>query len=349
MLATRRSSRWFDEGSKTTSSVDFPTWFNTGCYGGIACCMFAIAINALYTSLRRRGTTRQLAGVIVICVISALLLLPAFVWYNVRFDAEQAALTAAEVEVVLAYVALWGWLLPLSVTTAYTLFTLPRTSTDSVNMPSQNKPVTQDGFNTFSVMTPKRQPDRPATPAPFVFGQDSPWGWLEHRVGRFQGQRLALTRGVIKIGREEDNDIWLDDDMASRYHAELIWRQGTVYVTDCGSLNGIVLNGRSIDGPTSMKQGDLLEIGSHRFLFEFAERSNNPEEQDDPLLRHPRHSPITPTPASADPLPPFSESSSGSDISTAKTTPLTPLPLSSTIRPINGPMPLRLPSKPKKE
>jgi len=303
--------------------------------------MFAIAVNALYTSLRRRGTTRQLAGVIVICVISALLLLPAFVWYNVRFSAEQAALTTAEVEVALAYVALWGWLLPLSVTTAYTLFTLPRTSTDSINMPSQNKPITQDNFNTSTMKTLKHQPDKPVTPAPFVFGEDAPWGWLEHRVGRFQGQRLALTRAVIKIGREEDNDIWLDDDMASRYHAELIWRQGTVYVTDCGSLNGILLNRQSIDGITPVKQGDLLEIGSHQFLFEFAEQSNNPEEQDDPLLRHLRRSPVTPAP--------FSEPSSDSDISTAKTTPLTPLPLSSGIRPINGPMPLRLPSKPKKE
>jgi pSer/pThr/pTyr-binding forkhead associated (FHA) protein len=313
--------------------------------------MFAIAVDALYTSLYRRGTTRQLAGVIVVCVISALLLLPAFVWYNVRFSAEQAALTAAEVEVVLAYVALWGWLLPLSVTTAYTLFTLPRTSTDSANMPSQYKPITQDNFTTSSVMTPDRQPDKPATPASFVFGQDTPWGWLEHRAGRFQGQRLALTRAVIKIGREEDNDIWLDDDMASRYHAELIWRQATVYVVDCGSLNGILLNGRSIGGTAPVKQGDLLEIGSHRFLFEFAERSNNPEEQDDPLSRHPRRSPITPMPASADPLPatPLSKPSAGSDISTAKTTPLTPIPLSSGTRPINGPMPLRLPSKPKKE
>ncbi len=89
--------------------------------------MLAIAVNTFYTSLRRRGTTRQLTGAIVTCVVSALLLLPAFVWYNMRFSAEQAALATAEIEVALAYVALWGWLLPLSVTIAYSLFTLPRT------------------------------------------------------------------------------------------------------------------------------------------------------------------------------------------------------------------------------
>ncbi|TMD01569.1 MAG: hypothetical protein E6J11_02785, partial [Chloroflexi bacterium] len=91
--------------------------------------MFAIAVNALYTSLGRRGSTRQLAGAIVTCVISALLLLPALVWFNIRFTGVQAALSTAEVEVALAYVALCGWLLPLGVTATYCLFTQPRIST----------------------------------------------------------------------------------------------------------------------------------------------------------------------------------------------------------------------------
>ena len=336
-----------------TNSVDFPTWFNLGCYGGLACCMVAIAINTLYTSLRRRGTTRQLTGAIVTCVISALLLLPAFVWYNARFNAEQAALATAEVEVALAYVALWGWLLPLSVTVAYSLFTLPRLSTDSVGIARQYKHAARDDSDTPTVMTPQHQPDSPVTPAPFVFGEDTPWGWLEHRVGRFQGQRLALTRAIIKIGREENNDIWLDDDMASRYHAELAWNQGAACVTDRGSLNGVLLNGRPIRGSASVKQGDLLEIGSHQLLFEYAERASVPAGQDDPLLRHMRRSSLTPTPASNDQPPattPLEQAgSSQPDISTVRTTPLPPLPLSPGIRAINGPAPLRLPSKPKKE
>src|SRR5258708_38705840 len=166
--------------------------------------MVALAITTLYTSFRRRGPTRQLTGAIVTCVISALLLLPALVWYNVRFNAEQAALAAAEVEVALAYVALWGWLLPLSVTVAYSLFTLPRLSTDSVGRARQYKHAARDDSNTSTVMIPQHQPDTPVTPAPFVFVEDTPWAALEHRVGRFQGQRLALTRPIINIGREED-------------------------------------------------------------------------------------------------------------------------------------------------
>jgi len=313
--------------------------------------MLAIAVNAFYTTFRRRGTTRQLTGAIVTCVISALLLLPAFVWYNARFGAEQAALATAEIEVALAYVALWGWLLPLSVTIAYSLFTLPRVSTDSVGIVRLHKHATRNDPNASTVMMPKHQSDVPDTPAAFVFGEGTPWGWLEHRVGRFQGQRLALTRTIIKIGREEDNDIWLDDDMASRYHAELAWSQGTVYVTDCGSLNGVLLNGSPVKGSASVKQGNVLEIGSHQFLFEYAERASTSAEQDQLLLRHIRHS--TPIPASDDQPPATAtlqqDSSSAPDISTARTTPLTPLPLSPGIRATNGPLPLRLPSKPKKE
>src|SRR6266566_7479361 len=101
------------ERNTTTNSVDFPTWFSFGCYSGLACCMFAIAVNALYTTLRKRGTTRQLAGAIVTCVTSALLLLLALAWYDMRFSIEQAVISVAEVEVVLVYVALFGWFLPL--------------------------------------------------------------------------------------------------------------------------------------------------------------------------------------------------------------------------------------------
>jgi pSer/pThr/pTyr-binding forkhead associated (FHA) protein len=243
--------------------------------------MLAITINALYTTLRKRGTTRQLAGAIVICVLSALLLLPAIVWYNVRFSSELPTLL---VGAMLMYVAVWGWLVPLGATTIYCLFTQPRSSNTSVHIPRQRKQRTTRGNAAAStIVPPKRQP---GVPAPFVFGEDVPWGWLEYRGGRFQGQRLALKRIVVTIGRDEDNEVWLDDDTASRYHAELAWDQGQVYITDCDSLNGVVLNGRRIRGTMPVEQGDLIEIGAHHFVFEKAELPTGLSEQSDPLMRH---------------------------------------------------------------
>lgn len=244
--------------------------------------MCAIAAIALYTTLRRRGTTRQLAGAIVTCVVSALLLLPAIVWYNVRFSAE---LSVTEVALMLIYVALWGLCVPLGVTAAYCLFAQPRTSTTSVHIPRQQR-RTQANPATVALAPPRHLP---GIIAPYVYSEDSPWGWLLYRAGRFQGQRLALKRAVVTIGRGEDNDIWLDDDLASRHHAELAWDQGRIYITDCDSLNGVLLGGQRIHGTALIEQDSLLEIGTHRFLFE---KASPPiiNDQEDPLSHHVWHS-----------------------------------------------------------
>ena len=256
--------------------------------------MLAIAVNALYTTLRKRGTTRQLAGAIVVCVLSALLLLPAIIWYETRFSSSQVTISFAEITLLLAFVALCGWVFPLSITTVYCLFTKIRDSNTSGRIPRQpnhRKKTTWGNIVGRGVSLAERQP---GVLAPFVFGEDIPWGWLEHRSGRFQGQKLALNRAVISIGREEDNDIWLDDETSSRYHAELVWDRGQVYITDCNSLNGVLLNGRRIRGKLIVKNGDLVEIGSHRFRFEIAERHISLAEQDDPLMHHVRRLSVSP-------------------------------------------------------
>ena len=123
--------------------------------------------------------------------------------------------------------------------------------------------------------------------APFVFGEDAPWAWLEYGSGNFQGQRLALKRAVAMIGRDEECDIWLDDDMASRHHAEVGWDQGRACLTDCGSMNGVSLNGRRVHGTVQMHSNDLIEIGAMRFIFILAEQKETPSAlDDDPLSKH---------------------------------------------------------------
>jgi pSer/pThr/pTyr-binding forkhead associated (FHA) protein len=121
---------------------------------------------------------------------------------------------------------------------------------------------------------------------PFVFGAENPWGWLEYRSGNFQGQRLALKRAIITLGRAEDCDIWLDDDMASRRHAEVTWEQNVVYLTDCDSLNSTRLNGRRVRGSTLLSSGDIIEIGALRFLFLLAEQKTTTPDLYDPLVNH---------------------------------------------------------------
>lgn len=196
-------------------------------------------------------------------------------------------LSVTEIEVALVYVALWGWLLPLSITVAYCLFTQPRTTTSSIAIPVPRQRRT----TRLSEAAAQRIPhSMPGVPIPFVYSEETPWGWLEHRGGNFKGQRLALKRAIVTIGRGDDNEIWLDDDLASRHHAELAWDNGTIYITDCDSMNGVLLNGKRIRGSAHIESGELLEIGSHRFLLEIAQQPEANGEQDDPLLRHVWHS-----------------------------------------------------------
>ncbi|HLL80939.1 MAG TPA: hypothetical protein VKT25_15625, partial [Ktedonobacteraceae bacterium] len=97
--------------------------------------MVAITVNALYTAWGKRGTTRQLALAIVCSVGSALLLLPALFWFNMRFSSMQAATSRLEVALMLIYVAIFGCVVPCISTIVYCLFTLPRDSNTSVRIP----------------------------------------------------------------------------------------------------------------------------------------------------------------------------------------------------------------------
>ncbi len=249
--------------------------------------MLAIAVNALYTTLRKRGTTRQLAWAIVSSVACALLLLPALLWYNLRFNTTQASISSLEIGLVLVYIALCGWVAPCGVTTTYCLFTAPRDSNTAGRLPRQRKSTTRNRAVAVGAQPPRRQA---GAPAPYVYSADKPWGWLVYRNGNFTGQELALKRSIISIGREEDNEVWLDDDTISRYHAELAWDKGQVYVTDNDSLNGVLLNGRRIRTSLLVKQGDELEIGGHRFILKHAQPQQAQDDLSDPLLPQIRRS-----------------------------------------------------------
>src|SRR5579885_72438 len=60
---------------------DFPTWFGVGSYGGLACTMLAAGGIAAYALLRRRGSPRQLARAVLVCLFAGAFML-ASVWWN---------------------------------------------------------------------------------------------------------------------------------------------------------------------------------------------------------------------------------------------------------------------------
>ena len=85
------------------------------------------------------------------------------------------------------------------------------------------------------------------------------------------GQRHRLE-GSTRIGRRPDNDIVLDDDDVSRYHAVVIDTGSSFVISDLRSTNGVQVQGRRIRSTATLTDGDHIRIGGHEFTFEISPR-----------------------------------------------------------------------------
>jgi hypothetical protein len=77
---------------------------------------------------------------------------------------------------------------------------------------------------------------------------------------------LPPVPGEYVIGRAHDVDLHLDDISVSRRHAVIVHVCGGWVLTDLGSRNGTWLNGWRLPGPAPVSPGDLLHLGSCRFV-----------------------------------------------------------------------------------
>jgi hypothetical protein len=75
------------------------------------------------------------------------------------------------------------------------------------------------------------------------------------------GRRWPLDKSQpLMIGRSDECDITLPDRQVSRVHARLTWQGEYFLVEDLGSKNGTHVNGQPVAGPTSLRNGDEIQI-----------------------------------------------------------------------------------------
>lgn len=65
----------------------------------------------------------------------------------------------------------------------------------------------------------------------------------------------------VRIGRQADNDLVVNDPGISRHHAEVINERGTCTLHDLGSTNGTYVNG-SVITEHALREGDRISLGS---------------------------------------------------------------------------------------
>lgn len=80
------------------------------------------------------------------------------------------------------------------------------------------------------------------------------------------GAEFSLSKPVLRIGRDERLDIWINHKSISHEHAEVQLKDGTVTVFDLDSANGMRVNGVPVSRAV-LEAGDVLELGRVRFRF----------------------------------------------------------------------------------
>jgi pSer/pThr/pTyr-binding forkhead associated (FHA) protein len=235
----------------------FPAWVDVGSFGGLACAVLAASGLAVWAIVYRRGSTRQSALAILLCLASAALMILPIWWDQSRFDFFGSSLEGTEVTVVLAWVAFFGWALPLGVLASFVLLAEPhKTIERTVN---RNPHIEADMRLAL------------ADPARFVSVKldDIPWAQLArvNETDAMGARPLMLRKRLTLIGREIDNDIVLNDERISRHHAEIRLDRNRVVLMDFGSTNGTLLNQRDVKGAIILNPGDILELGMRRYRF----------------------------------------------------------------------------------
>jgi adenylate cyclase len=65
----------------------------------------------------------------------------------------------------------------------------------------------------------------------------------------------------LSVGRANENDLQLLDDLISKQHMEFYVRDGEVFALDVGSRNGTWLNGQRLKGEHKVGEGDVVKVG----------------------------------------------------------------------------------------
>lgn len=90
---------------------------------------------------------------------------------------------------------------------------------------------------------------------------------ISKRWRLFSDALLELPAGRVTVGRNDDNRIVITDASISGHHALLEVLPDALFVTDLGSTNGTLLNGKKLlEGtPTPVSEGDQLTFGALQY------------------------------------------------------------------------------------
>jgi pSer/pThr/pTyr-binding forkhead associated (FHA) protein len=94
--------------------------------------------------------------------------------------------------------------------------------------------------------------------------------------GTTAGNEYELDQARMSIGRGPGVALEFNDSTMSREHAAFEVIDDSFRVRDLGSTNGILVNGAPVLTAT-LKHGDRIELGEHKFQFLLEKRKRDPK------------------------------------------------------------------------
>jgi diguanylate cyclase (GGDEF)-like protein len=85
-------------------------------------------------------------------------------------------------------------------------------------------------------------------------------------AGNSVGQMFKIPGGEAVIGRGRTAEVRLFDEGVSREHARIRTDGIRLYVEDLGSRNGTFCNGKKVDAPVPLGDGDKIQVGRTTIL-----------------------------------------------------------------------------------
>lgn len=116
------------------------------------------------------------------------------------------------------------------------------------------------------------QPQHQGAPPPLPGGGVHPaagGGGLVPLYVIFNGQKFPVAKEEFIIGRgTKTADLPIKDGNISRRHAAVIWQNGSWYLKDLGSTNGVEFQGRKIDSKR-VEEGDVYQLCDYEIRFTY--------------------------------------------------------------------------------
>jgi len=93
-------------------------------------------------------------------------------------------------------------------------------------------------------------------------------------VDRVVSAKFELDKDILTVGRNQDNDLVIDDMSVSGLHAQLEREEDPYYeghyryfLNDLNSTNGSMINNSPVTGRQELKNNDAVKFGWNEFKF----------------------------------------------------------------------------------